>query len=82
MTNHPLQKELDRLEKELPSLLDSEGRFALVHGDDAIEVFDSYDDALKVGYDKFGLDPFLVQRISRVPPVANFTRFSLTPCPA
>lgn len=38
------------------------GKFALVHRD-AIDVFETYDDALKHGYCAFGLAPFLVKRI-------------------
>jgi hypothetical protein len=76
----PLKHEIERYEKELPALLaQGEGRFAVVHKDDPMEIVDTYDDALKVGYEKFGLEPFLVRQISRVQKVANFTRFSLPP---
>ncbi len=82
MSQNPLQHEIGRFNTELQSLLANEGRFAMVQGDSAIEVFDTYDDAHKAGYEKFGLTPFLVQKISRVPIVANFTRFSLVTCQA
>ncbi|MHB8257717.1 MAG: hypothetical protein ACYDHY_15050 [Acidiferrobacterales bacterium] len=82
MSANPLQYELDRYNAELQTLLEHEGRFAVIKGDNAIDIFDTYDDALKAGYEKYGLEPFLVQKISRVPPVANFTRFSLAPCQA
>jgi hypothetical protein len=77
-----LQKELDRYNAELSSLLNDEGRFAVIKNDNKIEIFDTYDDALKYGYEEYGLEPFLVQQISRVPNVANFTRFPLAPCQA
>lgn len=80
MATEPLKHEIERYERELESLLAQEGRFAIIHADDPVEVVDTYDDALKVGYEKFGLEPFLVRQISRVQKVANFTRFSLIPC--
>jgi hypothetical protein len=82
MSTEPLQHELERYERELPALLAQEGRYVIIHGDDPIEIVDTYDDALKLGYEKFALVPFLVRQISRVQPVANFTRFSLTSCPS
>jgi len=63
-------------------LLAQEGRHVVIHAEDPVEVVDTYDDALKVGYEKFGLSPFLVRQISRVEKVANFTHFSLIPCRA
>lgn len=80
MTDNPLEREIARYKEELEVLLAEEGRFALVKSEEKIDIFDTYDDALKAGYERYGLEPFLVQKISRVPSVANFTRFSLTPC--
>lgn len=83
MSTEPLKYELDRYERELATLLaQAEGRYVVIHKDDPVEIVDTYDDALKVGYEKFSLEPFLVRQISRVQPVANFTRFSLAPCQA
>ena len=41
-----------------------------VHGTDVVEFFSSYEDAIKVGYDKFKLDPFL----SHYPNPSRFVR--------
>lgn len=82
MSTELLKHELERYERELPQLLAQEGRYVVIHKDDPVEIVDTYDDALKVGYEKFSLEPFLVRQISRVQQVANFTRFSLAPCQA
>ena len=42
-----LEKELEAFKKKLPELKDQQGKFALVHGDDFVDVFSSYEDALK-----------------------------------
>lgn len=57
-----LETELSVYQARLPELRGSEGKFALVHGN-AIDVFETYDDALKHGYRTFGLAPFLVKQI-------------------
>lgn len=57
-----LETEISVYQARLPELWGSEGKFALVHRD-AIDVFETYDDALKHGYRAFGLAPFLVKRI-------------------
>jgi hypothetical protein len=69
-----LDRELVTYRRELPNLLADEGKFVLVKGDDLIEKFDTYEDALKVGYEKFKLEPFLVKRISHTEQIAYFTR--------
>jgi hypothetical protein len=75
-----LEKEQATYQRELPKLLESAGKFALVHEDAVVGVFDTYNDALKIGYDKFQLKPFLVKRIQAVEQVHSFTR-NLKPCP-
>lgn len=76
---HPLAKEIARYNSELEKLLCDEGKFALIKGDEKIETFDSYDDALKAGYEKYALEPFLVKKITRFEQVMNFTRVFVTP---
>ena len=74
-----LEQEMQTYERELPHLLPQEGKFALVHGSDVAGVYDTYDDALKAGYEKYGLGPFLVKRIQAVEQVQYFTR-PIVPC--
>jgi len=77
-----LDVELARFRDELPNLLKDEGKFALVKGDQPIETFETYEDALKIGYERFRLEAFLVKQITRTESVANFTRTYLSACPA
>ncbi len=76
-----LEKELETFEKLKAQLLsDQEGKFAVISGENLLGVYSTYDDALKVGYEKCRLTPFLVKRIVAVEPVNFFSR-PLTPCP-
>lgn len=58
-----LERELAIYKQRLPELKQDEGKYALVHGDDFLEVYTSYEDAIKEGYNKFKLEPFLVKEI-------------------
>jgi hypothetical protein len=48
----------------LPRLAHEEGKFALIHHSDLAGVYETYQDALAAGYEKFGLKPFLVKQIA------------------
>lgn len=76
-----LHKELARFQQLLPELIGEEGKFALIHGSDLVGTYQSYEDALKVGYDRFGLKPFLVKKINGSESVAYFTRDLRSSCP-
>jgi hypothetical protein len=70
-----LEKELEAFKKELPRLVaESQGKFALVQGDSVVGAFDTYEDAVKAGYDKFSLTPFMVKRIAQLERVQYFSR--------
>lgn len=58
-----LEKELAVYKQKLPELAEQEGKFALIHGDELVDVYTSYEDAIKEGYNRFKLDPFLVKQI-------------------
>ena len=78
----PLAAELAIYEKHLPTLLAEEGKFALVVGEELVGVFGTYEDALKVGYQKAQLKPFLVKKISGTETIAYFSRDLTAPsCP-
>ena len=47
-----LEKEIETFNRELPGLLEQQGKFVVIHGSEVIGVFVSYEDALKVGYEK------------------------------
>lgn len=69
-----LEKELAAYEKKLPELLKDAGKFALFHGDKFEEIFTSYEDAVKAGYARFGLDPFLVKQIEVTEQIHSISR--------
>ena len=68
-----LEKELEVYKKKLPELKEHEGKFALV-GDTFVDVFGTYEDAIKAGYNKFRLKPFLVKRIEGEEQIHTITR--------
>jgi hypothetical protein len=70
-----LEKELETYKRELPTLAaSSAGKFVLIQDSQVMGVFDTYADALKEGYEKFGLTPFLVKQINALEKVHYFTR--------
>jgi hypothetical protein len=69
-----LEREIKTYKEKLPELQASEGKFVLISGDSVSGVFDSYQDALAAGYERFGMNPFLVKQISTVEVLASFTR--------
>ncbi|HEY8020140.1 MAG TPA: hypothetical protein VIH93_03510 [Thermoanaerobaculia bacterium] len=75
-----LERELETFESKLPELkAEHEGKFALVHQERVVDVFTSYEDAVKAGYAQFGLDPFLVKQIQSVEQAQFISRF-VDPC--
>ncbi len=74
-----LEKELEVYKKKLPELAGNEGKFVLIHGDDVIEVYTSYEDAIKEGYAQFKLEPFLVKQIQAIEQVQFISRFVSCP---
>ena len=80
MADERLKKELETYERHKDELVSqSEGKFVLIHGDLIAGVFDTYKDALGVGYRQFGLEPFLVKQVQGIEKVQFFTR-GLMPC--
>ena len=75
-----LEQELETYRRELPRLLEDEGRFVLVHGHEVAGVFSTFEDAMAAGYDRYGLDPFLVHKIQAVERPLLFTRDIVGPC--
>ena len=74
-----LETELTTYKIHLHEWKDHEGKFVLIHGTDVVEFFSTYEDAIKVGYDKFKLDPFLVKQIQTVEAIQFVSRF-VDPC--
>lgn len=77
-----LQVEVQTYNNALESLLPaSMGKFALIRGRDLVSTFDSYEDALKSAYERFGLEHFFIKQIAPEENIAFFTR-DLFACPA
>jgi hypothetical protein len=70
-----LEKELATYKSKLPELTESEGKFVLIHGDDVVDTYTSYEDAIKDGYARFKLEPFLVKQIHAIEQVQFVSRF-------
>lgn len=69
----PLDREIAVFRALLPSLLaDHEGKWAVV-SDDELSTADTYEAALKLGYERYGPVSFLVKQILAVEPVLHFT---------
>lgn len=74
-----LEAELQVYKEKLPELIAHEGKFVLIHGGDVVDVFGTYEDALKEGYKEFGLKPFLVKQIRQMEQAQFVSRF-VHPC--
>jgi hypothetical protein len=69
-----LEKELETYKNRLPELKDQEGKFVLIQGE-KVDIFGTYEDAVKAGYAEYGLDtPFLVKQIHAIEQVQFITR--------
>ena len=68
-----LAAELATYQRELPRLLaeGEEGRWVLVRASEVISTWDTFEDAIQVGYGRFGQTPFLVQQVLAEQPVAR-----------
>ena len=61
-----LEKEIDAFMEQLPLMLKQhEGKYVVFSGENHLKFWDSYESALREGYKKFGLIPFLIRRVSR-----------------
>jgi hypothetical protein len=70
-----LEKELAVFQHKLPQFAaEHAGEYVLIHADDVVDFFTSYDDAIKAGYSKFGLEPFLVKQIQAMDQVHFISR--------
>lgn len=74
-----LETELETYKQKLPELKENEGKFVLIHGDEVVDIFSTYDDAIKAGYQQFALQPFLVKQIHAIEQVQFISRF-IDPC--
>lgn len=79
--NTTLAKELATYKDRFAELQASEGKFVLIHDAEIGGIYETYADALKIGYEKYNLKPFLVKKIAATE-IAQFITRHITPCPA
>jgi len=75
-----LEKELETYSSKLPEWKDHVGKFVLIHGNEVADFFSTYEDAIKSGYQRFKMEPFLVKQIHTKEPVLFISR-CITPTP-
>ena len=73
-----LETELATYRNRLQELKTHEGKFVLIRGDEVIDFFTSYEDAIKEGYLRFGLNSFLVKQIHALEQVQSISRLMHT----
>src|SRR4051794_30704066 len=74
---HLLGREWDFFRRELPRLLAEghEGEFALLKGEEVVGLYPTRDNALRAGYHKFLLEPFLVHAIRTEEPLLRLSPY-------
>lgn len=69
-----LEREIKAFEDKKAELLAKfKGKFALIKEDEVIDIFDTEDDAVRHGYEKFGNVPFLVKYITDIEMPISFS---------
>jgi hypothetical protein len=71
---HELQVYRAHLEELLGPGDVHEGKYAVIKGDVIAGVYPTFDDALAVGFDRFGLGGFLCKKVERVETIYFFSR--------
>ena len=61
--NMALERELATYKAKIAEIQQHEGKFVLIHGDEIVDYFATYEDAIKEGYQKFSLEAFLVKQV-------------------
>lgn len=76
-----LEREWNTFLKEMPRLLQEghRGKYVLIRGDQVHGVWDTLDETLAAGYDRFGVEPFLAQEINENPEPRYFSH-NVTRC--
>lgn len=61
-----LEKEIEAFMEQLPLMLEEhEGKYVAFNGNNHSGFWNSYESVLQEGYEKFGLAPFLIRKVSR-----------------
>ena len=67
----PTYREVQTFHRELPRLLAEghEGKWALIKGGEVVELFQTFDEGCRAGWERYLLQPFLVQPVREWQPV-------------
>ena len=68
------ERELAIYNEHLIDLLAHEGKFVVIRNEEISGPFETYENALQAGYDKYGLESFLVKQIHKSEPIHYFSR--------
>src|SRR5262245_47362761 len=73
----PLAREWETYRREVGRLLAAgeEGRYALIHGDDIVGIFDTWDEAREAGLNRYLLQAHMVRPILSREPLLRVSRF-------
>jgi hypothetical protein len=76
--NTPIYPEAQTFRRELPRLLAEghEGKWALINGDDVIDLLETFDEGYRIGRERFLLQPFIVQPVRERQPLIARQRIS------
>lgn len=80
MSEMPLEKELETYNNHLAEWTADNGKFVLIRGDEVKGVYGTYEDALKEGFETYGLNEFLVKQIQTVQQVQFISRLLDSAC--
>jgi len=70
-----LETELETYRENFSRLITgNEGKFVLIHKKTVVDTYGTYEDAIKEGYNRFGLKPFLVKQLQAFEQVQFITR--------
>jgi hypothetical protein len=58
-----LEREIQTYRRKLPELLAHWGKFVVIHGEEVVDFFDGLEDALRIGYETFPGEAFLVREV-------------------
>lgn len=69
-----LEQELRTFEDHKAELISkARGRFVLIKGEDICDIFETREDAIRHGYERFGNTPFLAKEILEIEIPQNYT---------
>ena len=69
-----LEREIETYRKLLPDLLQHEGKFVVIRGEELLGCYPDLNEALRHGYERYGDEAFLARQISKIEKVLFSSR--------